>query len=162
QPRARMAAGAPGSYLRAHGTRCNVPGRGSSARVTGMLHASSLHEVQDTESRHRMAKYSARAKQIKRITWGAATLLALASGACEDHVGDLSARAGLTVTVERAGANVCNATVTARDGTFSEVLTAFGPASSCTYSGVFERPGNYTLDVIAGTRTKTVTGLAVT
>lgn len=53
---------------------------------------------------------------------------------------------------------MCDATVTAHDGDYSEVLTLGG----CTYGGAIERSGNYTLNVVAGSRSKTVSGVLVT
>jgi hypothetical protein len=68
----------------------------------------------------------------------------------------------VTVLQASDGSRVCDATVTARDGTFSEVLAKFGDATNCTYSGVYERPGTYGLDVVSGARTKNVGGITAT
>jgi hypothetical protein len=56
------------------------------------------------------------------------------------------ATAALTVTVANAanGQPICDATVTATDGTYSETLRVFG----CTYTGAFERPGTYVVRAV--------------
>jgi len=81
----------------------------------------------------------------------------------DDEPCTLEARAGLNVTVLNAkGARVCDAIVTAREGTFSEQLMVLGDASSCTYSGVYERAGTYSLEVVStGSKSKTVPDLVV-
>lgn len=54
----------------------------------------------------------------------------------------------LTVVDGVSGQRVCDATVTAVDGSFSQVLPAFpGSAPDCTYSGPTERAGTYELRV---------------
>lgn len=86
-------------------------------------------------------------------------MLPLAAVGCETHVCTTEARAGLSVTVrESSGALVCDATVTAHDGNYSEKLMV----AACVYWGGLERPGNYTLDVVAGSRSKTTSGVVVT
>lgn len=57
------------------------------------------------------------------------------------------AAAGLGVTVTNAmtGAPICDAVVTASEGSYSEQLFA----SSCAFSGAYERPGTY---VVRATR----------
>ena len=78
--------------------------------------------------------------------------------ACSKEACTLEARAGLTVTVYDArAALVCDAVVTARDGTLSERLMLNG----CTYSGVYERAGTYSVEVVAGSTSKTVPDLVV-
>jgi hypothetical protein len=56
------------------------------------------------------------------------------------------ATAGLTVTVTNAGNSqpICDATVTATDGAYSETLQVFG----CTYVGAYERPGTYVVRAV--------------
>jgi hypothetical protein len=55
------------------------------------------------------------------------------------------AKAGLTVSVTNAATAgaICDATVTAIDGGYSEVLVS----ASCTSVGAFERPGTYVVRV---------------
>ena len=53
----------------------------------------------------------------------------------------------VTVVDAATGARVCDADVVAVEGAFREALMGFGDASSCTYSGPFERPGAYTVQV---------------
>lgn len=72
----------------------------------------------------------------------------------------LVAKPALVVTVvDAAGTRVCDASVTAIDGSFTAVLSA-GP--SCQYVGLPERAGSYSLKVRSGSRTKTLDGLQVT
>lgn len=60
------------------------------------------------------------------------------------------ARAGLVITVENEdGDVVCDADVTAVDGDFQEDLEVSGEGSDCRYSGVYERDGDYTVQVNA-------------
>lgn len=63
--------------------------------------------------------------------------------ACTDE-----ARAGLNITVKNGstGAEICDATVTATDGSYSETLQNTG--GSCgSYAGAWERKGTYTIAV---------------
>jgi len=70
------------------------------------------------------------------------------------------ARAGLTVTVfDGSGARVCDATVTAQDGAFSESLMMLGGASSCNYAGAWERAGTYLVHAARGTSQKDATAV---
>jgi hypothetical protein len=72
------------------------------------------------------------------------------------------AAAGLTVSViDTSGKPVCDATVTATDGSFSEVLQKTGP-QRCLNSGVFERTGTYTLIATAPGQRGVMNGLRVT
>ncbi len=107
-----------------------------------------------------MLKESARPVNRTRAIVG---LLAVALTGCGDVCTD-EAHTGLVVIVTdgEGGPALCNATVTVRDGAFSEVLTAFDDAPDCTYAGVHERPGIYRVTVMAGARSKTVDGVEVT
>jgi hypothetical protein len=69
---------------------------------------------------------------------------------------DAAAVAGLRVTVTNAsdGTPICDATVTADEVEYTETLAA----ASCTWSGAFERPGNY---VVTATRAGFKDGHAV-
>lgn len=77
--------------------------------------------------------------------------VALAAGApgCVAEAPSLActavARAGLSVTVRNAatGGSICDATVVATDGGYSETLFP----SACTSLGAFERPGTYVVRV---------------
>ena len=75
-----------------------------------------------------------------------------------------AALAGLVVTVTDGpgGARICDATVTARDGSFSQVLLALASRPDCVYSGAYDRPGTYSIEVVSGTRMKTVENVRVT
>jgi hypothetical protein len=53
----------------------------------------------------------------------------------------------VTVVDSVSGQRVCDATVTAVDGSFSEVLRPFPAGTECTYSGPTERPGPYEVRV---------------
>jgi len=99
---------------------------------------------------------------IEPIAPAPAAFLFFAAGGCHTTVCDDSARAALTVIVDVGGAPICDATVTAHDGAFSQVLMPLGSAPTCTYSGAYERAGNYTVDVVSGTHRKTVGGIVVT
>ena len=73
---------------------------------------------------------------------------------------DAFAAYGLIVSVRQAdGTKVCDATVTAHDGAYSEKL--FFQQPQCTYTGATERAGTYDLDVMAGSRSKHVAGIVV-
>jgi hypothetical protein len=86
---------------------------------------------------------------VKTRTIGA--LLAFVSASCgEEHLPvacPAYAAAGVAVSVSNTsnGQPICDATVTATDGAYSEQF--FGPA--CTFTGAVERPGTY---VVRATR----------
>jgi hypothetical protein len=65
---------------------------------------------------------------------------------------------GLSVTVRNGNGPVCNATVIATDGSYSETLRR---NSDCSYYGATERPGTYAVTATAGSATATVTGVRV-
>jgi hypothetical protein len=71
---------------------------------------------------------------------------------------DAVAISGLSVTVRSGGELVCDATVTATDGSYSETLRR---GSDCTYTGAVERPGTYVVTATAGAETAMVTGVRV-
>ena len=54
---------------------------------------------------------------------------------------------------------MCDAIVSARDGTYRETLT--GDPSSCRYHGAIERPGTYTINVTWGAKQKTLDNVRV-
>jgi hypothetical protein len=98
-----------------------------------------------------------------RFAAAAGLLVALVASACnETHVCPAVAVVGLIVTVDDAatGAPVCDATVTATDGAYSETLSAF-TAGACTYQGARERAGTYSITAVQGSRTATVDGVTV-
>ncbi len=75
---------------------------------------------------------------------------------------------GVTLNDARTGANVCSATVTARDGAYFEVLTLSPPAddagltTTCSYASHVVRPANYAIDIVArGYVPKTTTSIKV-
>ena len=71
------------------------------------------------------------------------------------------AKAGLDVSVinEQNGQGICDATVTAEDGTYREALPAF----SCRFVGAYERQGTYVVRAErAGFVTREVTNVRVT
>ena len=86
-----------------------------------------------------------------------------ASGAACGHDCKAYAAAGLVVTVRAAsGAPVCDATVTAIDGSYSEVLQPNGgDPSRCNYVGAYERKGTYELRATVGDATTTVASVHV-
>jgi hypothetical protein len=77
---------------------------------------------------------------------------------------DAAAAWGLSVTVMDAatGGRVCDATVTATDGSYSETLTGFGDSSTCEYFGAIERVGTYDVQVASGGRTASAANVVVT
>jgi hypothetical protein len=80
--------------------------------------------------------------------------------ACTKLVCTQELHAGLSVTVADAiGAPVCDAVVTAREGTFSQQLMR---GAGCIYSGAYERTGTYSVEVVARSTSKTVPNLVVT
>lgn len=66
-----------------------------------------------------------------------------------DYACDLVGYPSISVDIrDEQGAPICDATVVARDGAFSEQLRAFESyPGKCTWSGVTERPGNYEVTV---------------
>jgi hypothetical protein len=78
------------------------------------------------------------------------------SGSCGTTDG--LAISGLSVTVRNGNGPVCDATVTATDGSYSETLRR---NSDCSYNGATERPGTYSVTATAGSATATVTGVRV-
>jgi hypothetical protein len=111
----------------------------------------------------------ARAAAVARWARGIVVLAFAASATGGVSIGCGScaaiALAGLNVTVVdgATGAPICDATVTAQDGTDVETLNAFAstPAAQCSYGGAYERPGTYTLTATAGSRSKVVTDVSV-
>jgi hypothetical protein len=93
-------------------------------------------------------------------------LLACALAGCGTPPVNCTAEAvsSLNVTVlDPGGQRVCDATVTARDGSFSATLMALGPAAQCVYAGPFERAGTYVVTAEkAGFQTATAQGVTVT
>ena len=69
---------------------------------------------------------------------------------------------GLVVRVAFRGTLVCDATVTAQEGSHVETLQPFGSPSDCLYQGAGERAGDYTItavrDSLMGVATATVEG----
>ena len=69
----------------------------------------------------------------------------------------------LTVLDGASSQRICDATVTAVDGSFSEVLRPFPGATDCTYSGPTERAGTYEVRVVkAGYAPATQSSVRVT
>ena len=95
-----------------------------------------------------------------RVVGAAAVLLVLQG--CGSQACSSVALFGLSIQVQDpSGAEVCDATVTATDGDYSEVLSAGGTAPDCVFFGAVERPGTYTVTAEAGGVTGTVPGLKV-
>jgi len=84
------------------------------------------------------------------------------SGCCLGRNGAGYAGLVVTVTDGPGGARICDATVTARDGSYSTVLQAFASQPDCKYEGAYERPGTYDIEVVSGTRSRTVDNVRVT
>lgn len=92
---------------------------------------------------------------------GAAAVVIVLQG-CGTQDCSSVALSGLSVRVQDpSGAQVCDATVTATDGDYSEVLSAGGTAQECLFFGANERPGTYTVTAEGGGVTGTVPGVKV-
>jgi hypothetical protein len=88
---------------------------------------------------------------------------------CESPTGGVICTAvavdAIVVTVVDGASNqrICDATVTAVDGSFSEVLRPFPAGTECTYSGPTERAGLYEVRVArAGYAPTTTSNVRVT
>ena len=70
---------------------------------------------------------------------------------------------GLVVTVRTASSSlICDATVSAIDGNYLEVLQPNGgDPTQCNYFGAFERKGTYEVRAAVGNSTTTVAGVHV-
>jgi len=82
-------------------------------------------------------------------------LFLLALGGCssvKETTCPTIAYAGLNVVVidAKTGARICDAVVTAKDGSYTEKLMALGPGPQCGYAGAYERAGTYTITVEHG------------
>ena len=64
---------------------------------------------------------------------------------------------GLRVTVTDQGSRVCDATVVATDGPYTETLMALGSGNDCIYTGAAEREGRYTITATSNSRSGTAT-----
>jgi hypothetical protein len=91
-------------------------------------------------------------RRIRRLAGVGAVVLGLAG--CESPTEPVVCTAiavqaiTLTVVDGASGQRICDATVTAVEGSFSEVLPPFpGSATECTYSGPTERAGTYEVRV---------------
>ncbi len=105
-----------------------------------------------------------RSAVIRRLAF-TALFFSLASGlaACGGLVKSCTmvAASGLNVTVvdDATGQPICDATVTAADGSFTETLEETG----CSFGGARERPGTYTVSAAkAGYTTASQSGVVVT
>jgi hypothetical protein len=74
------------------------------------------------------------------------------------------AEPGLSVTVVDAatGARICDAIVTATDGSHTETLAPFGAGDNCQYFGAYERSGTYAVEASSGGRTGSMPNVVVT
>ena len=100
---------------------------------------------------------------VIRVACLALAALAISCSAGSGNCTDI-AEAGLTVYVldQTTGAPICNATVTATDGTYTETLQQTSPASGCYYAGAYERAGTYDVTVAApGYATSSQSGIVV-
>jgi hypothetical protein len=80
---------------------------------------------------------------MKRVGFVGAAAVVLVLQGCGGYACDSSAHPGLIVRVQNAsGGAVCDASVTATDGHYSEVLQAGGTAQDCMYVGALERRGD--------------------
>ncbi len=91
-------------------------------------------------------------------------LFGLAACGIETEACSTELRFGLNVTVvdDTSGAEICDATVVAREGSYSETLMVLGSTAPCTYVGAGERAGEYEIEVTAnGYVTETVNDIEV-
>ena len=98
-------------------------------------------------------------------------MIGLGGSACDflPHACSADLRVAMVVEVldGNRGPRLCGAVVTARQGTFSARLEEFPtfdgglPTGGCSYSGAHERAGTFTVDVILGVRTQSVSGVRV-
>ena len=80
---------------------------------------------------------------------GLAVVVAVALSGCDSVSCKSYAAFGLSVRVhDAAGTPVCDATVTADDDNYTEVLTP-SPGSACSYLGALERRGTYSITATA-------------
>ena len=74
---------------------------------------------------------------------------------------DAGVAPGLNVEVLDEQGPVCDATVTAVDGDYSDTFRKVGATTDCRYLGVFGRAGTYTITIMSGEKSKTVTDVIV-
>lgn len=99
---------------------------------------------------------------MKRVPFVGAAAVVLALQGCSSQNCSSISLNGLSVRVQDpSGAEVCDATVTATDGDYSEVLSAGGTAPDCVFFGARDRPGTYTVSAEGGGVTGTVPGIKV-
>jgi hypothetical protein len=90
---------------------------------------------------------------MKRAARLLTVAISLTSAACDPLVFDRACTAilvyGLSVTVVDAatGESICDATVTAVEGTFTGTFERFGRSPTCSYAGAPERAGTYEVRV---------------
>ena len=121
---------------------------------------SGVDRIDDTAAFAHVASSASWETKMRRSTVGVVTLLLLSACGSEDC--DSVGRAAVAVRVEDSvGQQVCDATVTAIDGEFSEELVSSGGSGDCAYHGVYERPGTYRLEASAGNATGVVEGVEV-
>ena len=90
-----------------------------------------------------------------------ATVMLLVGGCAKSIACTAEGRPSFVITVlDASGTRVCDASVTVRDGTFSQVIPP-GPLGDCEYSGVPERKGTYSIEVRSRTTSKTLDGVKV-
>jgi hypothetical protein len=106
-----------------------------------------------------------RGRSLRRVLPAVlASSCALAVGCSGGECDKGPGRASLAVTVQDASGTVlCDATVTARAGTFSSALSQSGPPqfSACVYYSNFELPGTFDIEVRRGSTVKRLNGVVV-
>jgi len=96
---------------------------------------------------------------VAPVVVAAATACGMGSVSCPQMV---SESVVVTVVDGRSAARVCDAEVILREGTFARRLDPYSSSLvDCTYSGVQERAGTYTVDVALGARTASLSDLMV-
>jgi outer membrane lipoprotein SlyB len=99
---------------------------------------------------------------MKRVRFVGAAAVVLVLQGCAGHDCSSAAAFGLSVRLQDpSGAAVCDASVTATAGDYSEVLSAGGTAQDCVFVGAVERRGTYTVTADRGGAAGTVLGVKV-
>jgi hypothetical protein len=99
-----------------------------------------------------------------RITVVLLFVVALAGAACGGPFAcSQEAASAVVVTVldGPSGTSLCGATVIVHDGTFTEKLSQWPAYPGCSYSGPYERAGNYLVDVELGSRSASISNVKV-
>ena len=102
-------------------------------------------------------------KKAGALTLGVAAIAAGVFSSCSSVNCTAELRSSLVVTVlNGAATEICDATVTARDGGFLATLHVYGNTPPCNYDGPYERRGTYTVTAQANGQSTSMAGIQVT